>query len=635
MSNRWKWQCKSSGSMLSKSESLRFALFCLATLALCLQASPLNAQELVARHSLSFPQRHNQYVHVSLRLPVQNDQVELALPNWTPGSYVIRDYAAHLERLKATDIHGRILNVEKQAKNQWRIDTTGIQELTIDYDVWAGELHVSSSWIESDFALLNGAGIFLYSADSLDWRQEVEVELPDAWSRIQTSLNPLAGNGHFVAVNYDELVDSPIVAGNAPEYRFSNDGQNYVLVTIGETRFWDGERAAEDVTAIVKAQQEFWAVNPFDRDYLFLNFLLEASGGLEHDHSTVMLSNRWAMRNKSDYIKWLTLVSHEFFHAWNVRRMRPEALASYDYDKEVYTRELWLAEGLSSYYDNLLLFRSGLIGVAEYFELLAAEFRNYFTIPGREARSAELASFDSWIKHYVPDANSVNSTVSYYRRGALIGFVTDAAIRRESKNRASLDTVMREMYGKYGPDGPGKGRYPRGAFEDMVESVAGPEVRAMVENLLRTAGDPDVDQALDWYGLQLDRAPGRSAAELSGDPAPAGFGVSWKTVDSLLIIEHVMRDGSAAEAGVLPEDELLAINGLRVLPQTVDKRISSLLPEEQVQLTLVRNGQLLTVSVRVQHSIPEIYEITSKPKMSKREKERLEKWLGRDLQFKR
>jgi len=305
-----------------------FALICFTLLAPCLSVSSLEAQDMVARHSLSFPQRNRQYVHVTLQIPVQDGQVELSLPNWTPGSYVIRDHAAHLERLQARDGTGRFLEVEKTAKNRWRIDTEGARELTLNYDVWAGELHVSSSWIESDFALLNGAGIFLFSEDSRLWRQEIVVKLPESWSRIRTSLTALQDKGHFSASNYDELVDSPIVAGNAPEYEFSHDGQNYVLVNQGESGFWDGERSMRDLTAIVKGQQEFWAVNPFDRDYLFLNFLLEGSGGLEHDHSTVMMASRWAMRNEKEYIKWLALVSHEFFHSWNVRRMRPEALAN-------------------------------------------------------------------------------------------------------------------------------------------------------------------------------------------------------------------------------------------------------------------------------------------------------------------
>ena len=341
------------------------------------------------------------------------------------------------------------------------------------------------------------------------------------------------------------------------------------------------------------------------------------------------------MRDKKDYIKWLALVSHEFFHSWNVRRMRPEALAKYDYEKEVYTRELWLAEGLTSYYDNLLLLRSKLIEVQDYFELLAAEFRNYETIPGRKVRSVELASFDSWIKHYVQDANVINNTISYYLKGSLIGFVVDAAIRRETNGKASLDTVMREMYALYGPDGQGRGSYPPGAFETVVESVAGSDVRSMLKNLLQTTTDPDLDQALDWYGLELDRAPDRTAAQESGGPVPTGFGVTWDAENSLLLVEHVTLGSSGAVAGILPGDELLAINGSRMTITNFDKRMLQLVPDETVELTLVRQEQLLTLPVRVQLAVPETYAITLKLNIRNRQKARLKAWLGRDLVFSR
>ena len=606
---------------------------CLFALVLAQATAVLQAQELSATHTLSFPRNGNQYVHVKLNVPVTSGQLELSMPNWTPGSYVIRDFAAQVEGFQARGGNGGMLDVVKVAKNRWRINTDGISKLVVDYDVWAGALHVSSSWVSSEFALINGAGIFLYTEESRHWPQRVIVNAPPVWSKTWTSLKAGPGADEFLARDYDELVDSPIVAGNAVDYRFEVDGQGYVLVNTGENSLWDGERSARDVAMLVKTQQKFWGVNPFDRDYLFLNFLVEWRGGLEHDFSTVMMSSKWAMRSDKDYTKWLSLVSHEFFHSWNVRRMRPEALAEYNYDSEVYTRELWLAEGISSYYDNLLLFRSTLIDVNNYFELLAAEFRNYETTPGREIRSAELASFDSWIKHYVPDPNSINSTVSYYRKGSSIGFVVDAAIRRETNNKASLDTVMRRMYSQYGPDGPGRGSYPPGAFETIVESVAGPDVRAMIDNLLHTTADPDLDEALDWYGLQLDRAPGRSAAEKSGGQVPTGFGLAWEEEESLLIVKNVIQGSTGAEAGILPGDELLAINGSRVTPGTVDDRTLRLLPDETVELTLVRHEQLLTLPVRVQHAIPKKYTIKPRPGIRNRQKNRMEAWLGRDLRF--
>jgi predicted metalloprotease with PDZ domain len=460
-------------------------------------------------------------------------------------------------------------------------------------------------------------------------QQNVEFSQPLSWPEIRTSLVGKANDSGFTARNYDELVDNPILLGSLVEYDFEVDGFPYALVLSDKPPLWDGQKSSDDVARIVRAQQEFWGVNPFERKYIFFNLFAEKLAGLEHDHSTVMTCSPWQMRGRDNYIKWLGLVSHEFFHSWNVRRLRPKALADYDYLQEMYTRELWLAEGLTSYYDNLMLFRGGLIDVAEYFRLLAEEIRVYETTPGRQIRSAELASFDTWIKQYKPDNNKLNSTISYYRKGALIGFVTDTEIRRVSNNRSSLDTVMRKMYSLYGPDGPDLEGYPPGAFEDVIESIAGPETRGMVEQLLKTTNDPDIDRALDWYGLTIKR----SSEPLPEGEVPGGLGVIWKASGSTLLAEFVLLGYPGAAAGVLPEDELIAIDGLRVLPADYLDRLQRLQPSDEVELTLARHGQLLTLLVRVGEEIPANYTIVTKSDMDRREKKRLETWLGSDLKF--
>jgi predicted metalloprotease with PDZ domain len=459
------------------------------------------------------------------------------------------------------------------------------------------------------------------------------VQLPPEWPDVQTALPESGLPRSYRARDYDELVDSPIVMGRLDRQEFRVADQSYALVVPAGNPLWDAEKARDDVQKIVQAQQAFWGVNPFDREYLFFNFFMGPFGGLEHDQSTVMMCNPWQMTERQDYIKWLGLVSHEFFHAWNVRRMRPAALTDYDYDREMYTRELWLAEGLSSYYDDLLLFRAGLLRVNEYLALLAQEIRNYEIMPGRQVRSAERASFDTWIKQYQPDENSVNSTVSYYRKGAMIGFVTDTKIRRATANKASLDTVMREMYGRYGPGGPERGGYPPGAFEREVERIAGAEVRTFVEDLLQRTDDPDVDEAMDWYGLSLDRAASRTATAANGVVNPGGFGVVWAAVDGRLLAEQVVLGHSGAQAGILPGDELLAIDGFRVTPADFTSRIRRLLPGQTVELTLTRHERLLTLGVGVQEAIPESYTVVSRKKLRRAEQDRLETWLGRQLQF--
>ena len=579
------------------------------------------------RHEISFPRAHNQYVHVESVFPVGPGPVELAMPVWTPGSYLVREYAAHVERLAVTGPGGASLAVQKTAKNRWRVVAQGAGEIRVAYDVWAGELNVSSSWVESSLALLNGAGVFLYTEESRDLPQALTVRLPASWPRVHTSLNRPGPGWRFLADHYDELVDSPLLAGTTVQHDFEVSGHPYGLVFSRENPMWDAERAAADAARLIRAHQSFWGINPFTRKYLVMTLFMGSFAGLEHDHSTVLMVDPWSMRDPLDYRRWLGLVSHEFFHAWNVRRMRPAALSEYDYERETYVRELWLAEGLTSYYDDLLLFRSGLIDVADYLQLLAKEIRNYETTPGREVRSAELASFDTWIKHYRQDENSVNSTVSYYRKGAVIGFVLDTAIRRETGGDASLDDVMRTMFQRYGK--AENGGYPPGAFEEVVEEIAGTEVRVLVEQLVRETVDPDVDSTLAWYGLALNRTPANNG---NGSP-PAGFGIEVDAAGSALVVTQVVAGHAAAAAGVLPGDELIAIDGNRVTAANYDRLLDRLVPGEPAELLLSRHGRLLSLAAEVQVAIPAEFTITIEDRLNGRQKSRLEKWLGRDLVF--
>lgn len=601
------------------------AVFCLLTVYI---PAVFAADGSSVSHAVSFPRAHNQYVHVVSTFPAEPGRVELTMPVWTPGSYLVREYSAHLEKLQVKNAGGDPVPVQKTAKNRWVLEADQAGEFTVSYDIWAGELNVSANWVESSLALLNGAAVFLYTDASRSLPQSVEVLLPAEWPLVHSSMDRDGDSSRFVARDYDELVDSPIVAGNTVEHAFEVDGLPYSLVLSRNDRWWDGERAADDVARIIKIQQDFWGINPFSKRYLFMNLFMGRYSGLEHDYSTVLMTNSWAMRDRKEYVRWMGLVSHEFFHAWNVRRMRPQALSEYDYGQESYIRELWLAEGLTSYYDDLLLFRSGLINVGEYFELLAREIRNYETTPGREVRSAELASFDTWIKHYRQDENSINSTVSYYRKGAVIGFVTDTAIRRATGGDASLDTVMRSMYQRYGSER--NGGYPPGAFEDIVEDVAGEEVRSQVEKMIRETADPDVDSALEWYGLNILRH-----SSGNGELAPqAGFGIEVDAEGPILVIEQVVAGYSGADAGLLPGDELIAIDGSRVDATSYDTLLGRLQPGDSVELTLARHGRLMTVRADLRQAIPDAYVIAPLDKIRTRQKSRLESWLGRDLVFK-
>jgi predicted metalloprotease with PDZ domain len=581
-------------------------------------------------HTLSFERRSQQYVAVESSFPSEGLQTEIVLANWAPGSYRIRNFAANVEGIEARAGSGERLTVHKVSKNRWRIDHPPNERLVVSYRSWAGELSVVANWAEDAFALINPVSLLFFTASSRAMPQQLDIELPADWSVVATSLpRTVESPPEAVRVradDFDELADSPMLLGNPPVHLVSRDGPDIFLVNQGEDSMWDAAAAVRDLRAMVNAHLEFWRGNPFHRDYYFLNILNGGNAGLEHDHSSVTTGHPWAMRKREEYIRWLALMSHEFFHAWNVRRLRPARLVEYDYERENYTRELWLAEGLTSYYDNLLLFRSGAITVDELLRLLAREIQQYEIMPGRDVRSAELASFDAWIKHYHPDANTINSTTSYYRKGALIGLVVDIGVRKATNDRKSLDDVMRAMYLDYGPEGRVGVGYPPGAFEARIESLAGVESRQWIDSLVGTTADPDVDAALEWLGLKLDR--GLSTR-------PAGLGVTWKKDSSRLLVNEVIHGGAGAEAGLLPGDEVLAIDGLRVDPSSIQDTVSRLRAGDEVGLLIARHGRVRDIAATVADAVTSEYVIRSDGRINRREQTRLENWLGKPLQVAR
>ncbi len=578
------------------------------------------------RHTLSFPQDRQQTILVRSEFPVSEPVTELIMPNWTPGSYQMRGYAANVDRISAVSGNGKPLVIQKASKDRWRVNTDKIARLIVDYVVFTPELNVNTSWASEAFSLLNGASVFLYTPPTRDLPQRLHIKISTARGKIFTALPTSADGSGYQAADYDELVDNPVVIADAPAYRFKLKKQEYVLVNVGENEFWDGQQAADDVAKIVKETQLFWRSNPLDRPFWFLNFAVDGKGGLEHDYSTVIMTGRRQMRHRENYVQWLGVIAHEFFHVWNVRHMRPAELAKYDYQHEQYTSQLWLAEGLTSYYDNLLLSRAELIKPEEYMELLAKDIHRLENTPGRKLRPVTEASVDAWIRYYRPNANSVNSTISYYTKGAVIGFVLDAYLRKQSKGRRSLDEVMRKMYRLHA------GRpYSSDDFKQVVADIGGAEAVQFLEPLLETTVDPDVDAALDWFGLRLERNPVARQAELNEDPAESGLGVIWDETRTDLVIKSVLADSSGAVAGLLPGDELLAIGDERLTKDRLQNLMTAYQPGQKTTLLVSRRGQILTLNIELDAAIPERFDIVLKSGFGKRHINRLQSLLGQNL----
>ncbi|MGD9021820.1 MAG: hypothetical protein PVF46_08485 [Lysobacterales bacterium] len=587
--------------------------------AACLVPGMAAAQSAVVRHTVSLPDHQEQLIQVRSEFPVEATETELYMPNWTPGSYRIREFAANINTLSATAGDGRALVARKVAKDRWRVVTDGVETLVVDYEVFTPDLNVSTSWASREFTLINGASVFLYTEASMALPQLLVVE---AGGERGDAFSALPGTaGAFRAANYDELVDNPVVVAPAPAFRFVHDDHEYVLLNVGHNESWDGQKAAGDVRKIVAEMQSFWDINPLQRPYWFMNLAVGGRGGLEHDHSTVIISNRRAMRDRNTYIAWLGVVAHEFFHVWNVRRMRPTPLGEYDYQNEQYTRQLWLAEGLTSYYDSLLLSRAGLITPEEYLELLARDIHRLESAPGRLLRPVTEASMDTWIRHYRPNANSVNSTISYYTKGAVIGFVLDSYLRRESKGRSNLDDVMREMYRRYASE-----PYPPGAFAALIEEVGGSDAAELLGGLLYDTADPDMDEALDWYGLMVERTVNGNGAEPG-----SGFGILWEEGGSDMVVRTVRSDGSGALAGLVPGDEVLAIGGERLRRDNFDELMKSFDPGEQTTLLISRRGKVSNLDLTLDTAKPDRYEIKVQSGFGNRHLRRLQNLLGQTI----
>ena len=540
------------------------------------------------RYTLSFPEPHTHYVDVTASVPsAGQSSIELMMAVWTPGSYLIREYQRHIEGVTAENPDGRDLPVDKTAKNRWRITTGGAPIVTVTYRVYGREMSVRTNWIESRFALINGAPTFLTLADRVPRPHLVTIVPAGGWARSMTGLGEGGEPHHYCAADYDTLVDSPILVGNPAVYDFTVDGVKHWLVNEGESGVFDGVRAARDVEAIVREHLRMWGSLPYDK-YMFLNVITEGGGGLEHRNSAVLMASRWATRTRKTYVSWLELVSHEFFHVWNVKRLRPVELGPFEYERETHTRSLWAVEGVTEYYGILLLHRAGLMTRDETLEALSEKIEALQTTPGRLVQSMAQASFDAWIKLYRPDENSPNTSISYYTKGAVIAFLLDAMIRRATGAAKSLDDVMREAYRQYS----GQRGFTAQQFRGLVEDLIGRSLSTFWSNAIEGTGELKYAEALDFFGLRF-----KPETASPGERQKVWIGATTKIDEGRLVVTHVKRGTPAFNAGINVDDEIIAIDDLRVRGDRFDQRLEQYSPGTKVSVLVARREQLVELDL--------------------------------------
>ncbi|MDQ3821497.1 MAG: peptidase M61, partial [Acidobacteriota bacterium] len=411
--------------------------------------SPDAPPEISFTVSMSKPYTHLLEVEMRLRGASQfPPQIDLIMPVWTPGSYLIREFERNVQDFAAADASGRELRWRKTNKDTWRVETAGARDLRVTYRVYANELTVRTNDLNDRHAFWNNAALLMYPDGYLKAPSTLTVVPFNDW-RVATGLPVVEGKPNtFRAENFDILYDSPFEVSRFKVVSFEVRGVPHRIVIDGEGNY-DLERMRRDVQRVVEAEVDMMREIPY-HDYTFiLHSTNQGGGGLEHLNSTALMRERNRFRSDADWKGFLGLVSHEFFHLWNVKRIRPDALGPFDYTKENYTRLLWVAEGITDYYSELLLRRAGLISEEDYLRRVVESIQSLQATPGRLLMSAEEASFDAWIKEYRQDENSVNSQISYYTKGGLLGLLLDLEIRKRSKGAKSLDDVMRYLYAEF------------------------------------------------------------------------------------------------------------------------------------------------------------------------------------------
>jgi predicted metalloprotease with PDZ domain len=572
-------------------------------------------------YSVDLRDRHAHLYHVEARFPVGGDHVELKLPLWTPGSYLIREYQRHIQELHCDDGEGRPLPVEKIDKSTWRVDARKAKSVCARYRVYAYELTVRTAHLDDTHGFWNGACLFLYADRLRQNAARVTVVAPEGW-RATTALP--SENGAFLARDYDELVDSPFEVGTHELVEFTAQGRPHRIAIWGRVDK-PREELTADITRIIDQAAALFGGVPYD-DYTFL--LLTAPnlyGGLEHARSSTLLASPFTFSPRKKYEEFLELVSHEFFHLWNVKRIHPTALGPFDYQREAYTRCLWVMEGVTSYYDRHLLVRAGLQPPARYLDKLGEELAKIAATPGRRRQSMEESSFDAWIKLYRPDENTVNSTISYYLKGGMVALLADLEIRTRTLGARSLDDVMRLLWRRFGQEGAG---FPDAEVQALFEEAAGVPLGDFFEAHVRGRDDVDAAPLFATVGLRVEAS---WAEEHPAGGTPAWLGVNTRDDHGALMVTAQLSGGPAEASGLYAGDEIVAIDGFRVGPGTLKERLATRRPHERVPFTVFRRDELRSVEVTLAERPKDSFEVSPVEAPTDAQRAAFLAWTGHPL----
>ncbi|MBO0359030.1 M61 family metallopeptidase [Hymenobacter sp. BT186] len=559
------------------------------------------------------PQTH--YFEVGMTLNGFGKQyTDLKMPVWAPGSYLVREFARHVEAFEAK-AGGTTLRTEKINKNTWRVYHPKSKDFTVRYNVYAYELSVRTSFLDAAHGYVNGTSVFMYPADGKALASTLQVQPASGWAQVSTSLKPAGGQFTYTSSSYDELADSPIEIGNHKVLSFEANGTPHTVAMFGSARY-DETKLLNDMKRVCEEAHRVVGKNPLDRYVFIVHNIERGTGGLEHLYSTTLSVSRNAYTTDAGYKGFLGLVAHEYFHLWNVKRIRPVALGPFDYDNENYTHMLWVSEGGTSYFGDLIVHRAGFVSPDDYLASTSAGITQVENTPGNKVQSAAESSFDAWIKGYRPNENSNNTGISYYNKGELIGAMLDLMIINETKGQKHLDDVMRYLYDEYYVQK--KRGFTDEEYQAAVAKVAGRRFDDFFRRYVYGTEMLPYDTVLGYAGLKLSKAP------VSSD---AALGATVSTAGGKLTVTSTQRNGSAWEGGLNVNDELLALDGNR-LTDDPNKQLASRPAGTQVKMTVSRDGQLKELTFPLLASTAVRYRIEQAANPTPEQQTVLNKWLS-------
>jgi predicted metalloprotease with PDZ domain len=549
--------------------------------------------------------------------------VDLVVPSWVPGSYHLVNYIRGFRDLTARPAAGTgSVAVQRIAADRWRLATAGVSAVHVQYTVYGNQMVTEAFDISSEHLFLNAALSLPYVDGHLHEPVEVELHLPPDW-RVVTELEEVGSRPPtYRAENYDELVDSPIDAGHPMVLTIRPNGIPHRISLCGEGGNYEVHRLEEDLGKIVDASVRLIGESPLHSYTFFVHLNDVPDGGLEHASSNSAVVARTTFTPLENYQRFLALQSHEYFHLWNVKRIRPKTLGPFDYTREVYTGQLWWMEGTTDYFSDLILRRAALFTPTQYLQAAAKMAKNVLSIPGRNSLSLEDLSRIAWVDYYQPFEETPNQSVSYYSKGYLVSLCLDLEIRHRTETAASLETVVRRLWTEYGK--PGRG-LEEGELQTVAERATGLDLGEFFDRYIRGTTELDVDRFARLAGLTFGPMP---KAPDDDSPDPGDLGIRFDVAAGFVRVTHVLLDTPGHRAGLTPGDEIVAFNGTKVSPLRFEKSLESYPPGTPIDVTIFRRGYLRTIALTTGKAPPQKYRFAPVEPASELARKVHESWLG-------